>query len=155
MCVCTWGDDHSVHDDSRSVDTNLDVFVLQETAQDRKYRPLTYLLLPVHTHTEVDRKGTLGDNRKHNNDISSVKRHKQPGTATDQSTIMAAAASLRTDVLLCISLCLSSETPSEARAGPGSSLEQEVRVERSSTWTTSSSSSWSFSISLGTSSRSS
>lgn len=153
MCVCTWGDDHSVHDDSRSVDTNLEVFVLQETAQDRKYRPLTYLLLPVHTRTEVDRKETLGDKR--NNDIPSVKRHKQPGTATDQSTIMAAAASLRTDVLLCISLCLSRETPSEARAGPGSSLEQEVRVERSSTWTTSSSSSWSFSISLGTSLRSS
>lgn len=69
---------------------------------------------------------------------------------------MAAAASLRTDVLLCMSLCLSSEIPSFARAGPGSSLEQDVSVKRSSTWTSSSSPPfWSFSIILGTSWRSS
>ncbi len=70
---------------------------------------------------------------------------------------MAAAASLRMFGERWESLRPNSETPSEARAGRVSSLEQEVRVERSSTCTSSSSSSsssstssLSFSISLGT-----
>lgn len=71
---------------------------------------------------------------------------------TDLSAIMAAAASLRTLGEGWDSLRPSSKMPSAARAGTGSSLEQEQRVERSSTCTSSSSSfsSWSFTISLGT-----
>lgn len=36
VCICTCGDDHSVHDDSCSVGLNLDVFVMQQVDQDRK-----------------------------------------------------------------------------------------------------------------------
>lgn len=66
------------------------------------------------------------------------------------SAIIAAAASRRMIEDRWDSLRPSSETPSEANPGRASSLEQWVRVERSSNCTSSSSSFVSFSISLGT-----
>lgn len=65
LCVATCGDDHGVHDDSRSIDLHLDVLVPQETAQGRKHRPLTHLPLPVLANTEADREATLRRDRKH------------------------------------------------------------------------------------------
>ena len=55
VCVVTCGDDHSVHDDSCSIGLNINVLVLQQSNQDRKYCLLANLPLPELTDTETSR----------------------------------------------------------------------------------------------------
>lgn len=72
----------------------------------------------------------------HNNTLTHINPPHPPPVGPvlqpDLSAIRAAAASLRMLGEVCVSVWPRTRMPSEARAGRGSSLEQEVRVERSS-----------------------